>query len=179
MLSASTDVSPLEDPIFEPWSSGESLADSGESLADHEAPEPESVIEAAAAAEPSPEREDDLPHPLGLLRHAGVPRLEAISRKLRLARHGTALSDLLDGPTRLLRFELTPWINPLSARSPRSAVLEIGLASESDPLVTAWYWLDASGGAPYKTSVVSSEKLDPAWVERTALDFVARVLERR
>jgi hypothetical protein len=179
MLSASTDVSPLEDPIFEPWSREESGSDSEETLADRGAPEAESVLEAAAAAEPSRELEVDLPHPLGLVRRIGVPRLEAISRELRLARHRTALVDLLEGPTRLLRFELTPWLSPLSARSPRSAVLEIGLASESDTLVTAWCWLDASGEAPYKTSVVSSEKLDPAWVERTVLDFVARVLERR
>jgi hypothetical protein len=137
------------------------------------APEPK-------AAPPSElERGDELPHPLGLLRQLTVPRLEALSRELRLARHRTELRDLLDSPMRIIRFELTPWLSPFSARSPTSAVLEIGLDCESDDRVTAWYWLDASAEGPYKSSTVPSDKLTSAWIQRSVLDFVVRVLGRR
>lgn len=105
--------------------------------------------------------------------------MQAISRRLRIARHDTQLDDLLDEPPSLLRFHVRPWLGHFArSGSDRSAMLEIGLSSNAEERVTAWYWLDELGEAPDESLSLPVEKLTASWIERVILDFVAKVLER-
>jgi len=192
----------LEDPIFDPWSPEHAEEDASAEAAEAVPPRAEPVpprlpaqravlfgpvalpVEATspAARPPSPVAalpEAALPGARASLRRLATARLDAIARRLRLARHRASLEDLLDEPTRLIRFELRPWRNPLlSVRSKRPAVLELGLSAESVDVITAWYWLDDVGEAPYKTTSVPAGELTAAWIDRAVLDFVAKALER-
>jgi hypothetical protein len=116
--------------------------------------------------------------PADLVRAVAGPRLEAISRRLAAARHESAIQDLLDAPPRLLRFELTPWKGPFARSRPeRTAMLEVGLGTASDELVSAWYWLDRDE-SPDQVVSVPTAALSASWVDRVVLDFVRKVLRR-
>jgi hypothetical protein len=116
--------------------------------------------------------------PADLVRAVAAPRLEAISGRLAAARHETAVQDLLDEPPRLLRFELTPWAGPFARSGPeRTAMLEIGLGTASDELVTAWYWLDRDE-SPDEVVSVPTAALSASWIDRVVLDFVRKALRR-
>ena len=159
-------VSALEDPIFDPWSADE--------------PAPQGPEAPGHLADPSyePQQADQRAGPADLVRAVAAPRLEAISRRLATARHETAVQDLLDEPPRLLRFELTPWAGPFARSGPeRTAMLEIGLGTASDEMVTAWYWLDRDE-SPDQVVSVPTAALSASWVDRVVLNFVRKVLRR-
>jgi hypothetical protein len=144
----------MEDPLFEPWSVQELTP-----------PEAERPNQGQGAVE--------------LLRTAGTAGLQAVSQRLRLARHETSLEDLLDAPPHLLRFELKPWSGPWASSGSRApAMLEIGLGP-SDEVVAAWYWLDRPSEAPDETATVATVGLTSSWIERIILDFVGKALARR
>lgn len=154
-----------EDPIFEPWSGEES------------APAP------GRWGPPAVDVEGHLPvrrtETVDLLRGVAVPRLEAIGKRLEMARHETSLEDLLDESDRLLRFDLKPWPGPLSGSDlQRSAMLEFGVDAESPGLVRVWYWLDRLGEAPDKVASLPTSRLTISRIERVILDFVEKVLQR-
>jgi hypothetical protein len=178
-------VGALEDPIFDPWSAG--YPEEPAPAQAEASPTAETEQPAAGPGQPSTtpvalprlQVATGLPEPLESLRRLATARLEALARRLKLARHRTSLEDLLDGPARLIRFQLRPGRSPLSsAPTTRPAVLEIGVDAASEGLLTAWCWLDDLGEAPYRTVSVPAEMLSAGWIDRVALDFVARALER-
>jgi len=167
---------PREDPIFDPWSTGE--PDGPESAREPRGAKPAGVAGQLAPADASSHGSGaDLPQAARLLRTIGVARLEAIGSRLAAARHVTSVHDLLDEPPRLLRFELTPWPGPLARSAKASpALLEIGLAPDSSELVTAWSWLSGWDGGPESSSSVSRERLTATWIEGVIVTFVGKVL---
>ena len=153
----------LEHPLFDPW-----------------APPPDE-LEAPVQEpdEPGVAPDESELEAVDRLRALATPRFHAVSQRLRLARHETALEDRLDEPSRLLRFEVSPWGGPFrAARRRASAMLEIGLAHGSDDVVTAWYWLDRTSEAPQRTTSVAGDRLSATWIEQVILDFVGKALAR-
>jgi hypothetical protein len=162
-------VSAVEDPIFDPWSADGPTAE--------ELQPPDWLVNRST----QPDFGAGVAH---VVRALAAPRLEAISRRLAVARHATAIQDLLDGAPRLLRFELTPWAGPFAGSGPGPqrpkgpAMLEIGLGTAADDVVTAWYWLDRNE-SPDQVVSVPTATLSASWIDRVVLDFVRKALARR
>ena len=171
-------------PIFDPWA----VEDSDESVESLQAvegsgvePALESVVQESdseSSFESAAESGDSRVEAVDRLRAVATSCFHAVSQRLRMAGHETALEDRLDEPSRLLRFEVSPRGGPLGRAPPGSAMLEIGLGPGSGDVVTAWYWLDRTSEAPERTTSVALDGLGAAWVEHVILDFVGKALAR-
>ncbi len=178
----------MEDPIFDPWSvEAEERAEPPPRTSRWRSPGSAGSTIPATRPTPSPAMSTvPTSHPrarlagtAGFLRSMATPRLEAISRRLRMARHETSLQDLLGESPALLRFEIRPRPGPLS----ESVQLEPGrleVALEEGPAehVVARFWLDLSSDVPSEQVRIATAKLEAAWIEELALHFVERVLSR-
>lgn len=105
-----------------------------------------------------------------------MPRLDALSARLAIARHRTLLDDRLDAEPSTLRYRLVPWRAPFDEPvAVAGSVLEIAV---DDSEVVASFWLDPVAEDPAEERRVDSGRLSEDWVGDVCLDFVARALRR-
>lgn len=176
-------------PIFDPWAveisdecvqavEGSGVEPALESAVQESDSESGSASSSASSSASAAESGDSGVEAVDRLRAVATSCFHAVSQRLRMAGHETALEDRLDEPARLLRFEVSPRRGPLGRAPPGSAMLEIGLGPASGDVVTAWYWLDRTSEAPERTTSVALDGLGAAWVEQVILDFVGKALAR-
>jgi len=179
----------VDDPIFDPWSIGETEAASQPPSEQVPSPVPaqsqprwRSALGAQGVpvvrAVPAP-RPTAATGPAEFLRTLMMPRLEGLIQRLESARHDTTLDDRLDQPTPSLRFRVRPWQGPFDeTRAEEGAVLEVLVDEGPPPEIIGRLWLNPLSTTPSEQSRVDSAKLTDAWVDRLLLEFVEKALRQ-
>ncbi len=176
----------MDDPIFEPWSSGAPAPEPWSGRAPTPEPAPtERTPRWRSTARPGPAATRLIAHSenprsghVEVLRDLLMPRLKDLCHRLEAARHETTVDDRLNHPTPSLRFRLRPWQAPFDGRRAAAGpVLEILLDGGPAPAVIGRFWVDPDVGAPTHQNRVELSRLTDAWLDRLLLDFVERALQ--
>lgn len=134
---------------------------------------------AAEERDAEPDAVEAPPGTAGFLRALVMPRIEALSHRLVVAHHGTALDDRLDESEPVLRFRIEPWSGPFDEAEERhGAVLEIVTDGPRARWITGRLWLDPTSHAPSELVEVAVAALTEEWIERLLLDFVEKALSQ-
>jgi hypothetical protein len=121
----------------------------------------------------------DVPGSAGFLRALFVPRIEALSQRLVIARHRTTLDDRLGESPPALRFRVEPWHGPFDdPEGRRGAVLEILADGPRPRTVAGRLWFDPLSKTPSEQREVAADALTDAWIDELLLDFVGKAFRR-
>lgn len=171
----------MDDPIFDPWwlEAGDPRPpSSGTRWRSNSGVRPQ-----MPPPRPAPGRPSDTTHEGELTGTAAfwpavvVPEIESLATRLAAARHGTRVEDLTEASPPVIRLVVTPWTGPLDEDDEaRWGVLELALEARPEEVVVARYWLGPPAGRPVLESSLPGPNVAAAWLERIAVDFLARLM---
>jgi hypothetical protein len=108
-----------------------------------------------------------------------APRLEQLVSRLLMARHEAYLFDHLDESPPALVLTLRPWRGPWTADlAPPLGTLLLEVGSGAPEQVVVRSWLDSEAEEPAHEVRVPPSTVRAAWLERTVVEFVERLLAR-